>query len=289
MKILIIGASGLVGGNMYKLFLEKEHEVIGTHQAFSTSFTQTFDASLDYAKVSSDFYVNFAPDVIINCAALTNVDYCETHQEESFQKTVVSSQNIVSLAERVNSKLIYISTDYVFDGSHGPYIEDDSVNPINVYGRHKLLAEEIANRYPDSLILRVTNVYGNECRNKNFVSRIINTIEQGNYLSLKLPIDQYATPVNAYDIAKVADLLIQNNKTGIYHVGSTDYYNRYQLAKKILKYFKNYQNYKIETFLTAELKQSALRPLLGGLVSKKLLNEFPTFEFTNIDDYLSSI
>src|SRR5690606_41675199 len=90
---------------------------------------------------SSDLW---KPDVIVHCGALTHVDYCETNQEESYQKTVVSTHNLVAIAKACGSRFVYLSTDYVFDGEHGPYRETDPVNPISIYGAHKLQAEQYA-------------------------------------------------------------------------------------------------------------------------------------------------
>ncbi|MBK8309949.1 MAG: sugar nucleotide-binding protein [Chitinophagaceae bacterium] len=115
------------------------------------------------------------------------------------------------MAKQIGARIIYLSTDYVFDGLAGPYTENDDVNPLNEYGRHKLAAEQMVLTYSEeNLIVRVTNVYGDEIRNKNFISRIIEVIKQGDKLNLSLPFDQFATPVNAFDIARVIHQLLVN-------------------------------------------------------------------------------
>jgi dTDP-4-dehydrorhamnose reductase len=208
MKVFIIGASGLVGSNCLRHFKDKGWDVVGTYFSYEAKNTVYFDTlSLDN---EANFDVHgFKPDVILHCGALTHVDHCEEHPEESYEKTVTSTQNIVSLANELKAKLVFISTDYIFDGESGPYEEDAATNPLSVYGKHKLEAENLVKAAsPENIVLRITNVYGDEERGKNFVSRIIDQIFEQNRLSLRLPFDQYATPVNAYDIARCLYLLL---------------------------------------------------------------------------------
>lgn len=289
MKILIFGASGLVGGNMLKYFKTKpEIEVVGTHFSFETPDTVPFN-TLDLEAKDNFDVIGFNPDVIVNCGALTWVDYCEENIDESYTKTVVSAINTLKLAEQTNSKFLYIGTDYVFDGANGPYTELDQVHPLNVYARHKLEAETLVlNTSAENLSLRITNVYGNEIRDKNFVSRLVNLAKTGEQHSLKLPYDQYATPVNAADIAKAAYLLLTDNKSGVYNIASTDFVNRMQLADLVLKNIKDHQ-VEIIPISTAELDPPAKRPLVGGLITAKFLSEYPDFRFSTVSDFLKEL
>lgn len=285
MKIFISGASGLVGGQFLKVFQEKGLDVIGSHLTFPTEET-VFYNTLDVNHPDNFDLVNWAPDIIIHCGALTHVDYCENHIEESYEKTVQSTQNLINVANKIQAKLILLSTDYVFDGENGPYTETDKTNPLSVYGKHKLIAEDIVREHSENhLIIRITNVYGDEIRNKNFISRIITQYENNETIHLNLPIDQYATPTNANDIARATFELINANKRGIFHIASTDFMNRVELAKKVLRFLPS-ASFTLQTFTTSELQQMANRPLLGGLIAAKFKSEFPDFEFTNVDDYL---
>lgn len=286
MKAVILGASGLVGGNFLKKFKElKGVEVIGTHLNFATKETVKFN-TLDLNDPENFDIRGFQPDVIVHCGALTWVDYCEQHPEESYEKTVASTENVVQLAEEFNAKLVYISSDYVFDGKNGPYVETDPVNPKSIYGKHKLAAEEIVkSSNVNHLILRITNVYGNEIRNKNFIARLLTDIQNGEQKTLKLPFDQYATPVNAFDVAQAGALLLEHDKTGVYHIASTDFMNRVQLARRVLDFYE-YNKIKIEPLTTIAINPPAERPLRGGMISERLLREFPEFIFTNVNDYL---
>ena len=271
MKVFIAGASGLVGSNCMKHFKEMGAEVSGSYFSYPTEDTVFFD-TLSPANPENFDVVSYKPDVIIHCGALTHVDHCETHEEESYQKTVQSTKNLLAIAKQCNARFVYISTDYVFDGKEGPYTEDAPVNPISIYGRHKLEAEQLSiSELDNTLVLRVTNVYGDEARGKNFIARIVDQCKNNQKLTLKLPYDQYASPTNAFDIARAMYVLLHDNKSGIYHIGSTDYMNRVELALRVLKYFP-LAEYDLQTTSTEELKQPAIRPLKGGFVIMKFRN-----------------
>ncbi|MDI9363518.1 MAG: SDR family oxidoreductase [Flavobacterium sp.] len=286
MKILIVGASGLVGSHCYKFFTSKGFETLGTHVNFSTEYTIHFNPS------ESQFEINvclsgFKPNVIVHCGALTNVDYCETNEEDSYISTVQSVINLVGYCKVNNCKLIYLSTDYVFDGQKGPYTEDADVNPINIYGKHKLIAEQHVSTLNNFIIARITNVYGEEARAKNFIERLLIWLTTNEKKVLNLPYDQFATPVYAGDIAKMLFNLLVDNKNGIYHLSSTDYCTRFQLAARVKGYFPNNESVQIASSSTHSLKQPAKRPLFGGMLSNKFIKEYPDFLFTSVDKYIS--
>ena len=285
MKVFIIGASGLVGGNCMKCMRENpDFDVVGSHYMFATNDTEYFDV---FHPTETTFdLASFDPDVIVHTGALTHVDYCETHQDESYKNTVESTEAVILLAKKHHAKLVYISTDYIFDGEKGPYSEYDIPNPISVYGKHKWLAEQMVREHcDDHLILRITNVYGDEIRGKNFVAFLKRLAQSGEERELKLPIDQYATPVNAADIGKILCCLLLDGKQGIYHLASEEYINRVELATKVLKHFPD-AKVKLESVLTRDLGQAAPRPLKGGLRTNKIRSEYPEFEFSTVDAYM---
>lgn len=285
MRIFISGASGLVGSNCLSWFIKQGADAVGSYFSYPTSNTVFYDTLNPENPENFDLNA-FQPQVIVHCGALTHVDYCEDHVEESYQKTVLSTQNLLKLAEKYNARLVYLSTDYVFDGVSGPYVETDPVNPLGIYAKHKLEAErEVMTHHPDHLVLRITNVYGHEERNKNFISRIIDQCLRQQELSLRLPIDQYATPVNALDVAKAMWLLLRDQHGGVFHIASTDYMNRVELALSVLKHFP-YAKYTLEHLSTEDLKQPAKRPLLGGLLKAKFSNLYPEFIFSTVDSFV---
>lgn len=286
MKVFIVGASGLVGSHCLKYFKEQRVETTGSHYSFPTRDTIYFDP------LDSDQGFNlkeYDPDVIVHCGALTNVDYCESNPDESTNLTLKSAERLTDYCREYKKKLIYISTDYVFDGTAGPYYEHQKTNPINVYGQHKLLAEQAVSTLDDYLICRITNVYGEEIRAKNFIARLIDFLSNNVDKHMSLPYDQFATPVYAGDIARMIFLLIRDRKKGIYNLSSNDYYNRYQLAFKVKSYFPENSSVTLSSVSSMELKQTAIRPLNGGLLNNKFITEYPDFICTTIDSFLSKI
>lgn len=288
MKVFIAGASGLVGSNCLKHFTEEGWTAKGSYFSYATDDT-VFYNTLDPAHPDNFDVKAFAPDVIVHCGAMTHVDYCETHEDESYTQTVQSTLNLIALAKDCGARFVYLSTDYVFDGVNGPYREDAPVNPLSVYARHKLEAEQnVLAEIGDSLVLRVTNVYGDEARGKNFVARIVDQCLKGQKLTLKLPYDQYATPTNAWDIARAMFVLLRDGKKGIYHICGTDFMNRVELALRVLEYFPAAE-YDLIPMSTEELNQPAKRPLVGGFVKHKFSSEYPQFLFGTVDSYLGNI
>jgi dTDP-4-dehydrorhamnose reductase len=287
MKVFIVGASGLVGSHCMRVFENANWDVIGTHLSFATDKTVYFDP---LSNSSNNFNLKaYKPDVIIHCAALTNVDYCELNRDESKSATLTSTQRLAEYCQANNTKLIYISTDYVFDGINGPYREDAEPNPLNIYGKHKLEAEQIVEKLDNSLIARITNVYGEELRSKNFIARLVLLLQSNDAKEIQLTTDQFATPIYAGDVARMLYALITDDKNGIYHLSSTDYYNRFSLAERVKSYFPDNNSVKLKPVLTTYLKQLAKRPLYGGLLNVKFLNEYNSFKLTNVDDFVEKM
>jgi dTDP-4-dehydrorhamnose reductase len=287
MKVFIVGASGLVGSNCMHHFTEQGWQVMGSYFSFPLEGLVYFNTLEPEHALNFDI-CGWQPDVIVHCGALTHVDYCETHESESYAQTVQSTKNIITIANTCGARMAYLSTDYVFDGVDGPYTEDAPVAPLSVYARHKLEAEaRVLADLPGALVLRVTNVYGDEARGKNFVARIIQQCRDGLQLTLKLPYDQFANPTNAADIARAMYLLLRDGKTGIYNIAGTDYMNRVALALRVLKYFPQAQ-YALHPTSTEALQQPAARPLIGGFIMRKFAREYPDFLFSTLDDYMSA-
>jgi dTDP-4-dehydrorhamnose reductase len=287
MRVFVSGASGLVGGNVLDHFIKQGINAVGSYFTYPTKGTVYFNTLEPNHKDNFDVLA-FAPTVIVHCGAMTHVDACEVSPQESYAKTVQSTKNLIAIADQCDARLVYVGTDYVFDGVAGPYIETDDVNPLSTYAKHKLEAEDIVRLHStENLVLRITNVYGNELRNKNFVARIIQQAIAQEKLMLKLPYDQYATPVCAWDVARALLLLLQDNKHGLYHIASTDWMNRVDLALTVLKYFPDAE-FDLRAVSTAELVQAAARPLRGGLHKIKFSTEYKEFRFTTVDEFVAA-
>ncbi|MEM7819477.1 MAG: dTDP-4-dehydrorhamnose reductase [Candidatus Aenigmatarchaeota archaeon] len=267
MKILNIGASGLVGGSLYKKLSNKAY-ILGTYNQIKIDNFVKLDIvnKDDVMKVVSDFY----PDIIFLTAALTNVDLCEENKELCWRINVQGTRNVVHAANKIGAKLIFFSSDYVFDGKSGPYSEEDKINPINNYGKSKIEAENIIKELSDYLIIRTTVVYGNELQCKNFASRTIKSLREGK--TVKAVVDQISTPTYVGDLADKVIILTKRKKKGIYNVAGPDLMSRYEFAKHIANVFNLDENL-IVPVTTLELRQKAPRPLKAGLKTNKLYME----------------
>ena len=263
---------------------EPNMDVIGTHYSFATNDTEYFNV-FNPAEMTFDLD-SFDPDVILHTGALTHVDYCESHPDESFHHTVESTIASIELAKKFSAKFVFISSDYIFDGQNGPYDEKADANPLSIYGKHKLQAEQfVKEMIDDYLILRITNVYGYELRGKNFVAFLVKTAQSKQKKTLRLPKDQFATPINAYDIGKFVCSLLKDNKCGVYNLASDEYLSRVELAEKVLKHFPGHK-IKVEPLSTQELGQAAPRPLKGGLKNDKIKSEYPDLRFSTVDEFM---
>jgi len=270
MKVVVIGASGLVGGNCLNFMNEQKWNVVGTYFSYAALNTCFYD-TLNPSNHNNFDIKGFNPDVIIHCGALTHVDYCESNSEESWEKTVKSTLEVIELCKQTSAKMVYISTDYVFDGIAGPYSEDAVPKPVNIYGEHKLEAEVAVQASGlEHLIVRVAKVFGD--------------LKDGQ-LKWNGFTDQYTTAINAHDIARALYHLLSDNKTGTYHLSYGEYFNAYELVMKVVSCFPE-ANAEIGQITKADFKQDADRPPLGGLKNEKFKKEYPNFKFTSIENYL---
>jgi dTDP-4-dehydrorhamnose reductase len=275
----------LIGGNCHR-FLQKLENiyVAGTYMTFNVNRDDLIYFNPLDNRSHSILHQEW--DVVIHTGALTNVDECEEQISDSFIKTVLSTKIIVDSLKDTKTHFIYISTDYVFDGEDGPYAEDANPNPINIYGRHKLMAEEyVRDNIDNHAIVRVTNVFGEEERNKNFLARITQQVNLGAAIKIKVPYDQFTTPVSAYDIAVGIYTIVQHRATGIFHVAEQDYWSRYEIAMKAVECFGR-DKINVTPVTTKSLGQKAARPLLGGLLNNRIQALNPQYCYTDIDTYL---
>ena len=266
MKILITGAFGQLG-QVLSSTLSNYNEVIRT---LKNKFDNEEGLILDITnKILLREVINITkPDLIINLAALTNVDYCEQKPDLAKQINLFGVENI---CEVFPGKIIQISTDYVFDGKNGPYSENDTVCPISIYGNTKLDAEKIIlSHNSNNLIIRTNVLYsGNLNSNASFLGWVVNSLKNKNKISVVE--DQINNPTWTQSLTNVICLCIKNHISGLVNWGDKDYLNRYDFALKIAKVF-NLDSTFIKPILTKDLNQVAKRPLKSGLISKKLEN-----------------
>ncbi len=273
MRIMITGCHGLLGQSVLELFLKNpDFEILATAKENKTFLDfKGFDYTMLDITSRSDvknLVVYFRPEVIINTAAYTNVDGCETNRELAWRVNVEGVRNLVNSARRVDAKLIHISTDYIFDGKNGPYTEDAIPNPINYYGRTKLASEnEIKIGGIRFAILRTNVLYGvGKNVKSNFALWLYNKLSNGE--KIKVVTDQIGNPTYVEDLAFAILKVVEFDKEGVYNVGGRDFVNRYTFAVKLADIF-GFDKELITPVKTSDLKQVAPRPLKSGLITLK--------------------
>ncbi|HSD98642.1 MAG TPA: SDR family oxidoreductase [Patescibacteria group bacterium] len=260
MKVVIIGASGLIGGYLLKEFSD-DFQIVGTSR--SNEAYQRLDISKKKQVVS--FLKKVQPDVVIVAAAMPFVDYCETHEKETDKINFLGITYICDyLAQFLPSTtIIFLSSDYVFDGEKGKYKESDIRKPLNVYGRQKMKAENYIQKSKiPFLIIRTNWVYGAERVKKNFVYAVIKSLE--NKQKMQVASDQIANPTYAGDIARGIYWLVTHKKQGIFHIAGKDFMSRYVFAQKIAEKFQLDKSLLCK-IKTVDMHQIAQRPLVSGL------------------------
>ena len=246
MKILILGSEGQLGYE-FKNYLEKIENVY--------SFSHKEVDILDIKKLDN-ILKEIRPDIVINCVAYTKVDKCEDETDLAFLINSIGAKNISYLSYKYNSKIIYFSTDYIFDGEKkSPYNEFDKPNPLSVYGRSKLFGEKYTKEFnPNHLIIRISWLYG--IKGDNFVKTIIKLSKINNIL--RIVNDQMGSPTYTLDVVKQTYELIKRDYIGLIHsanIGETSWFNFANLINKKLKL-----NIKIIPIKTEEYNAKAKRP-----------------------------
>ncbi len=223
-KIWITGAEGHIGTALLDLLEGVEYQLL------PTDIEEVDITKID--EVTQFVHVN-RPDVVINCAGLTDVQECENNVDEAYRVNAIGVRNVALAANEVNAKVIQISTDDVFDKeSRVPYNEFDNVHPRTIYGKSKEAGEKILtqllNRF---VIIRSSWIYG---IGRDFVDEVLRNVGQGK--TMEVPNNQYAAPTSAKELAKVIRYFIDNEEYGLYHVVCPGSCSRYEFARTILEY-----------------------------------------------------
>jgi len=265
---LIIGASGQIGWHLYRVLKSQNRSVAGTFRNHPVADSDFFRLDICNREQCHRIINELQPSHILLPASSTNVDYCENHPEEAYQTNVLGIENVLYAAQSFGSKIVYFSTDYIFDGVLGPYDENSLPNPICEYGRQKVAAEQLVlSNASNSMIIRTTVVYSWEPQGKNFLVRLLKSLRDG--IEIQVPIDQIGTPTYAPSLAMVLIELIDLGFHGIYHLAGVERVDRYELAREAARVF-DLDDRLIHPVETKNLFQSARRPLKAGLISSKL-------------------
>lgn len=281
MKILLVGSTGMLGSDC-KEVLSEDYEVIAP-------------AKNELNIVSWDVVIEnlqrLSPDIVLNCAAFTDVDACETEPFLVRKVNLEGPRNLAQGSARFNSKLIHISSDYVFSGKKSipqPYFEDDPGEPISAYGKSKLESEiAVRENAPNYIIVRSGWLYG--INGENFIKSILTNVlnKKGKRKTLTVVQDQFGSPTWTYRLALQIKELIKNDAKGTYHATSEGYCTRFEYAKHVLKKLK--VKVSLEPCSMSDFPQTAKRPtnciLENRLLKKQGINIMPHWT-EDVDSFL---
>lgn len=288
MKILITGSNGLLGQKLvYKLKQKPNITLIATARGENRLVDKSgyiYDSLdiTDYNNVKAIFEKH-KPDVIINTAAMTNVDACETDREGALLMNATSVEHQVKVLESLQNDtyrphFIHLSTDFIFDGTHGPLTEEEKPNPLSYYAETKLKAEEIVQGSKLKWAMaRTVLVYGivDNMSRSNIVLWVKQNLEQGK--KINVVDDQFRTPTLAEDLADGCILIAEKGATGIFNISGKDFMSILELAHKVADYYKLDKSL-INPSKSADIKQPAKRPPRTGFIidkAKKVLGYNP--------------
>lgn len=277
-KVVITGANGLLGQTLINALLKERnnYEVYG----FSRGVNRTERTDFQYVSIDitdgerlKKELLEIYPDTIVNTAAMTNVDTCESQQEACDKINVEVVANLATIASQLQSHIVHISTDFIFDGTQGYYKETDIPNPLSYYGLSKLKSEQgLKKSQADFTILRTILVYGkvkNMARN-NIVLWVKEMLE--NEKEISIVNDQYRMPTYVEDLGLACKIVIDKKALGIYHISSNTLISIYEMVLQIAETF-DLKKELVKPISTAALSQPAKRPPRTGFDLSKAIDE----------------
>lgn len=274
--VLITGSNGLLGQTLVSIFTrEGEYKIVQS----SIENSSAIDYGHQYHQLDitnkvqvKNFVADIKPNIIINAAAMTNVDLCESERELCWKLNVDAVKHLIIASRIVNAKVVHYSTDYVFDGKNGPYTEDDTPNPVSFYGRSKLASENaLISSGIRHLIIRTMVLYGIGLNIKpNFALWLIDKLKNGQPVNIVT--DQIGNATIVDDLAFGTLRLLENDRTGLYNIAGEDLISRYDFTLKMCEVFE-FDKRLVLPSLTKDLNQPAPRPLNSGLITLKARSE----------------
>ena len=277
-KILVIGGSGLLGYYLKQNLTDAD--VYSTYRQNKLDFKKANFLDITNKNNLEKIFKKIKPNVIFHTAAITDLDWCEKNEKETYALNTNPIKNITNLAKRYNSKLIFISTDSVFDGKLGGYQENDPLNSINVYSKSKIEAEKIIKTLDNSLIVRGT-FFGIKTNKESFISYLLKQLR--NNKEINAPKDKISNGLFVNDFAKILVEMHYKKLSGVFHIGSSDYVNNFEFAKKIANVFGYEEDLIHETLFREIFYEKNLiskRPLNTTLNTKKIsaIIKMPNFK-----------
>lgn len=286
MNVLVTGANGLLGQKLSKLISQDS----GMHCIATSKESLKFNpgkCESDLLDITNPLQVKeifdkYHPECVVHTAALTNVDACETDKAKCWETNVTATEHLLKEAAKRKAHFILLSTDFIFDGTHGPLTEEAEPKPVNYYGESKLAAEELVKNYPGTwTIARTVLVYGYNpgMSRTNIVLWAKESLESGKQITVVN--DQFRTPTLAEDLAMGCYLIIKKKAEGVYNISGEEMMTPYDMAVKVAAHFKLDNALITKTDSTA-FTQPAKRPLKTGFdiskAKRKLEYQPRTFE-----------
>ena len=258
MKILIIGSNGMLGHDLVDV-LDENHDLI---------LTTSKILDITDKQKTIDFIVDNKPDIVINSAAYTDVDGCEENQDLAFSVNGEGVRNLALGCSEVDCPLVHVSTDYVFNGENTrPWVEDDEIGPISVYGKSKLKGEEAILEVLDKyFIIRTAWLYG--INGRNFPKTMLELAE--NHSEITVVYDEVGSPTYTPDLAEAISKLIETDYYGIYHITNSESCSWCEFAKYIFEVAG--KDVKVIPVTASEFARAAPRPSYSVLENKKWID-----------------
>ena len=270
-KILIIG-SGLLANSLASKFSNSEFYL--TYRKNKLAIKNSIFLDITNKNELEKVILRVRPDIIIHTAAITDLDWSEKNESSTFIVNTQATQDIKYLAKKIDSKLVFISTDSVFDGKMGDYKEDDEVNPINIYSKSKVLAENDVQDYEKSLIVRGTFFGLKNGKKESFFSYLLKELK--NNRKIRIPQDKISNGMFVEDFSRIITEMCKKDLSGIYHIGSRDFKDNVRFAKQLAE-ICNFNKELIEECFFEEIfkekKLIAKRPLNTTLNIEKISKE----------------
>lgn len=278
MRVLVVGGGGQLGGKIIELAKDR-FEVYATYLTRRPPLNESRIYQVDKRDRNAvmALFRKVRPDVAIDTGAMHNVDYCETHKDEARAVNVEGTLNVANAAAHSGARMVFVSTDYVFDGNRGNYAERDEANPVNYYGATKLEAEKrVAEICENYVIVRPSVMYGyvpgaggesSSGKPLNFAMWLIQKLARRE--PVKIVADQYGSPTLADSLAGAVLSLSESAQIGVFHAAGPTRISRYEFALKLADSL-GYEPNLISSATTDELRQLAKRPMDSSLCVDKL-------------------